>query len=464
MTWLEVRNASTTCLLAVLAGCYQQPSAEPADTDMGSGTEPTGNDPSAPSASGGPQDSTGADDPTTTSPPPPDDSTGSEPSTTDPTGDDTTTGPGVACGDGQAVAGELCLDGKPELLPVDRNPWDVDVGDVDLDGALDLVTINQISNDQGTVSIVQSDGIGGFAAPENVGVPRFGFRVRVADGDADGDADIVAAGDGIAVLTNVGGSFWSAATVPNWFGGSYEIGELHVVDLDGDGVLDLIASEAYGYATVTGVVDNERWEFPGGASGGFPVPGEGASGIIATDFDFASDGFVDGVGLNQYGSLAPIVIGNGDGTFDDYGASVGVCPAKFTGGRHGVAGDIDANGTTDLVVTCMEGDFTIIRGVGDGTFAPPEIYPLDGAFRPYLVDLELDGDLDLFITSVTLEQAVLYLNDGAGGFEMSPLVFGSIGAAHGMAIHDIDGDGALDVLLPYDDGASGIVALWRATP
>lgn len=141
-----------------------------------------------------------------------------------------------------------------------------------------------------------------------------------------------------------------------------------------------------------------------------------------------------------------------------------VCPAKFTGGRHGVAGDIDANGTTDLVVTCMEGDFAISLGMGDGTFAPPEVHSLDGAFRPYLVDLDLDGDIDLFITSVTLQQAVLYLNDGAGMLEMSSLVFGSTGAVHGMSVHDIDGDGALDVLLPYDDGASGIVALWRATP
>ena len=474
-----VRDRSFLLTLAVLGGCFEagessfDTDTEGTDTATASATAtaPTSASETMSSASASESESqeptsiTETSDPTSaTDTSDPTDPTATETSDPTDTATGTTTGPEPACEDGNADPGELCLGGDPELLGVDRNPWMVAIGDVDSDGEPDIVTLNQVDNQTGSMSILESDGVGGFAPADTRDTVAGGFRVHVVDGDSDGDDDIIVAGAGVRTYTNQDGSFLSEASPGVPAPSEPSVGELRVVDLDGDDFLDILSSEGYGYGYSYGGQQNNRWTFPNPPDGGFPIPGEGASGIIATVLDYDNDDILDAVALNQYVSTAYVVHGDGAGGFISNDEEIQLCQGQYQGVRHGEAGDLDGDGSIDFVVTCTGGDFTRVFGDGNGGFSAPAVTSLDGAFRPWLIDIDLDGDLDVLVSSTSINRVVLYLNDGTGEIELSDLEFTVAGSVRGFAVHDLDGDGALDLVVPFDDGNAGQVAVWRATP
>lgn len=122
---------------------------------------------------------------------------------------------------------------------------------------------------------------------------------------------------------------------------------------------------------------------------------EGATGLVATEFAFDGDGFVDAIGVGQYSETADILLGNGNGTFDVLPGPE-VCPSEdYEGARFVDAADLDNDGNTDLLITCMVGDFTVHLGEDDGTFQPAVRISRGGAQKLAFGDLDGDGDLDV---------------------------------------------------------------------
>ncbi|MDH3689857.1 MAG: FG-GAP-like repeat-containing protein [Gammaproteobacteria bacterium] len=133
-----------------------------------------------------------------------------------------------------------------------------------------------------------------------------------------------------------------------------------------------------------------------------------------------------------------------------------------------VVGDIDGNGTTDIFVSNLAhqryiefSDLSMLL-VNEG---PPH-FTLDDKFLnsgirfeesssdPMLLDVDNDGDLDLFITSVySGRESHLYLNDGDGAFEESSWLSGiRVTNGWGAANADYDNDGDVDIFVASQDG------------
>jgi hypothetical protein len=128
----------------------------------------------------------------------------------------------------------------------------------------------------------------------------------------------------------------------------------------------------------------------------------------------------------------------------------------------GVAtGQIDDDGIVDIVVTNSADDtLSLLRGNGDGTFAPPEVIAfaeLDGPFGVALADFTGNGRNDIIVTNVGNDTVVLLENvsaataRGGGGFVIRDIQ--CVGDdPTGVCPEDIDGDKDTDALVMGSGG------------
>ncbi len=296
---------------------------------------------------------------------------------------------------------------------------DVEFGDIDGDGDLDMVVANDFLNQQ---RLLVNDGTGNFT---DESVARLGSLVissahcSFGDVDDDGDLDLWFAKGGASrfgsgspqLLINDGTGFFtneSAARVPPQL--FAEPMDCIFGDLDGDFDLDVVAGNR--------TANQSRTYFNDG-TGVFTI-GTLPSNSSTYSFDLGdidSDGDLDIVGENSgAGSSEAIFINDGSGVFANQSStwipsnpSIDDNDSKFL--------DYDNDGDLDLVIASLGSTERILRNNGTSFQLIAGVITAigDSSLDVEVADFDDDGDLDI-VTAQGESGAFrnrIYINSGA---------------------------------------------------
>lgn len=378
-------------------------------------------------------------------------------------------------GKGDGTFGRLTLDSSvPPVSAVSA------VADVDGDGKLDLVVSSQASNSPVTSALGFQRGLGDGTFERQVRFPAFVTNTaseRFADLNGDGRVDLIA--------TQSNGVTIQLATGPAAFGpgqqfsfGDDQLQGTTVGDVNGDGLPDIVVirsgytgGEHLTFATLLGAGDgsfapeidtaiswSSRDQIATVAADGRPAQPFAAQSLDfeATEMtmaDLDGDRRLDIAIQAQIGSDNDVLLFSGqqDGTFTGAPAALGVPRGTLA------AGDLDGDGTMDLVVGEERGAVAGLLGLGGGAFAPARETPLPnpsgeaqanwGSLWPMaLGDVNGDGALDVVLYGEQIT-VLLGLGDGSfpcvqsGGRDSYPI---------DMQLGDLNGDGKMDLIVTGD--------------
>jgi len=231
------------------------------------------------------------------------------------------------------------------------------------------------------------------------------------------------------------------------------ISHLQAVDLDGDGLLDVIDCDAKN--------NTINWirQYPAGVYTESVLAGDLIAPAHVQAIDFDKDGDLDLV-IAVLGMLFPnndkigsVVILENDGHSHFTKHLVVDKIARVSDVR---AGDLDKDGDMDLAVAQFgydDGETRWIENLGDWKFKSHILQNLSGPINVEIVDIDKDGDLDIVsLVSQEWEEIYCFINDGKGNFQPK-LIWGSSNqdyGSSGISMCDLDKDGDMDIL--YSNG------------
>ncbi len=289
----------------------------------------------------------------------------------------------------------------------------------------------------------------------------------VAPGDLDNDGDM-----DLVTVDNNSHEFWIHI---NQGDGSFEpvdrsrrlrVGRspqfVSLGDLDGDGDLDGIASNM-GQSSLSILIGNGDGTF-------LPEPitistGSAPRGTAIGDLN--DDGYNDIVVAHSSGRSIGIILNNGDGTFPSKGST-----KSLTGNPYGVAlGDFDKDGDLDIAAAVGDRQSCAIllnQGksiFGNTNFSSPDYYPIEerGAYSITAVDMDGDNQIDLVTANEAGGSVTILHGHGDGSFRGPESYSVGSGAGNRMALPgDLDGDGDLD-LMTFNRGNHTATVLYNRT-
>lgn len=176
----------------------------------------------------------------------------------------------------------------------------------------------------------------------------------------------------------------------------------------------------------------------------------------ATFADIDNDGDLDGFVVNWYNKNNLAYINDGSGNFTQ--VLDGIWVNHFGYSETAAFGDYDNDGKVDLYVTNSAGTKKnfLYKNLGNHEMeliiGIPPVTELHSSRSVNWTDIDMDGDLDLYVTNENGEKEDVYRNDGAGifekltGLEIIADGYNTMSSSWG----DIDNDGDLDLFLAND--------------
>jgi hypothetical protein len=413
---------------AALGGCFSPDADSPDDTGSGStdtsATSPSSSADDSPTMSAtegmtAPADSTSMTDAM---------STGEE--TADTASDESSTGDVSNCPGGDPTPGEAPY--VVTTVAAAEATDDADVGDIDGDGHLDLISLSR----EGTsVETLWGDGAGGFTSDGVTVLDVDGFPDTVRIGAiADDTLDLFVHMEGPVELWVVRGDGAGNWPSPQVYTGTY-VRAIDLADLNADGVLDLAYVGASNLEVRLGQA-TEMYEPP-------VFYGDNIGNVVRTA-DLTGDGNLDimtaGYGANEL----QIYAGAGDGTFQEE-------PTLVTGSPiSGIdVGHLDADDHLDLVLT-TEDDLRVFYGEDDGGISSTPGTVIDGSLgRVRVADIDADGVEDL----ITHAFAAIEIRFSAGDESFAdPVDFDCPAGPRNVEVGDFNEDCIPDLVAPLGPG------------
>ena len=229
----------------------------------------------------------------------------------------------------------------------------------------------------------------------------------------------------------------------------YEVGNtptsVAVADLNNDQYLDL---------SVTNLNTNSVSILLGNDDGTFQSAihyntGEAPEEVVA--YDFNSDKYIDLAIANSFDDTISIHLGNGDGIFDHaIPYDIGEFPSSIT------VADLNGDNKNDLAVAngggfLSPGDISILLGNGDGTFQDATSFAAGSSPTDICTsDFNGDNNTDLAVTDYTDNTVSILLGNGDGTFQ-SAFNYKVGQSPFGLTVDDFNNDQKEDIAVANSD-------------
>jgi FG-GAP-like repeat len=356
----------------------------------------------------------------------------------------------------------------PVLVPAESSPFDVGgasgevlLADVDDDGHLDLLTRHQQAR---LIRVHLGDGQAHFKTRSIVALAFAPGDMSTGDVNGDSILDVVVTASGRdlvdVLLGNGEGGLGHATGAP--FAASkrryqYNKRSLHLVDVDGDGHLDIVTGNRRGQYVFSILRGDGTGRFARG-----PVlkvePAQEGYTLAFGDVDL--DGDVDAVTAvsSPTRGRVDVHLNNGREVFKRLRGSVTLRSLYHIEGL----ADLNSDRRPDLLISHRSSLLSLLLNRRGGRFAPADGSPFDLGGRAFSVatsDLNRDDHVDL--VAATVDSVTVSLGNGRAFPRARRSSFGAGPGAYHVTVGDVNEDRRPDVVASSFESSAVTVLLGR---